>query len=74
MQSQPNQTFSFGNLTGEDIQAIMNGLNELPTKVGRTTMNKLEAQIVAQIQAAQTPPAPPEDKKSDADNESGVAK
>jgi hypothetical protein len=65
MQQQPNQSFTLTDLTGSDIEAIMNGMNELPSKVTRTVMNKIEGQIVQQIIAAQQPPAPPEEGKSD---------
>lgn len=66
-QQQPQQLFSLSDLTGQDIDAIMNGLNELQTKVGRPTMNKLEGQIIQQVVAAQrkAPEAPPEPTKVD---------
>jgi hypothetical protein len=64
---QEQQVFTLRDLTGQDIDAIMNGLNELQTKIARPTMNKLEMQIVQQVVAAQqaaqgkdaAPPAPP---------------
>lgn len=52
MQEQ-QQTFALNGLSGQDIEAIMTGLNELPAKSSRTTMNKIESQIIAQLQAAQ---------------------
>lgn len=58
-QQQPQQEFTLTGLTGADIEAVMNGLNELPSKVGRMTMNKIENQIIQQVIAAQQPPAPP---------------
>lgn len=54
---QTQQAFSLSDLTGDDIQALMNGLNELPAKVSRVTMNKVESQIIAQLQAAQMSPS-----------------
>lgn len=62
-QEQQALRFTLSDLTGQDIDAIMAGLNELQTKAGRPTMNKLEAQIIAQVIVAQqkqaAPPAPP---------------
>lgn len=52
MQQQP-QVFSLTDLNGDDIQAIMSGMNELPAKTSRGPMNKIEAQIIAQLQAQQ---------------------
>lgn len=51
-QMQP-QIFQLANLTGQDIEAIMNGLNELPAKQSRIVMNKVEGQIIQQVQAQQ---------------------
>lgn len=47
------QSFDLSQLTGPDIEAIMTGLSELPAKASRATMNKIESQVVAQLQAAQ---------------------
>jgi hypothetical protein len=48
---QNQQIFQLTDLTGQEIEAIMVGLNELPSKTSRTVMNKLEGQIVQQVQA-----------------------
>lgn len=48
---QNQQTFQLSDLTGQEIEAIMVGLNELPSKTSRTVMNKLESQIIQQVQA-----------------------
>jgi len=53
MQQQQQQIFALENLTGDDIQAIMSGMNELPSKMSRATMNKVEMQIIQQVQAQQ---------------------
>lgn len=65
-QEQQPMRFSLADLTGQDVDAIMSGLNELQTKVGRPTMNKLEAQLIEQVMKAQAdkqnkaePPEPP---------------
>jgi hypothetical protein len=50
-QAQAPQIFNLNDLTGQEIEAIMVGLNELPAKTSRAVMNKLEAQIVQQVQA-----------------------
>lgn len=50
MQQAP-QVFQLADLTGQDIEAIMTGLNELPSKQSRVVMNKLETQIIQQVQA-----------------------
>lgn len=50
-QAQAPQIFNLNDLTGQEIEAIMVGLNELPSKTSRAVMNKLEAQIVQQVQA-----------------------
>lgn len=55
-QTQEQKVFTLTDMTGPDIEAIMNGLNELPGKFGRLTMNKIEAQIVQQVIGAQVPP------------------
>lgn len=47
---QNQQTFQLTDLTGQEIEAIMVGLNELPSKTSRTVMNKLEGQIIQQVQ------------------------
>ncbi len=52
MQQQP-QMFQLTDLNGDDIQAIMSGMNELPSKMTRATMNKVEMQIIQQVQAQQ---------------------
>lgn len=65
MQQQPQQVFTISDLSGADIEAIMNSLNEQPSKIGRVTMNKIEAQVVQQVIAAQQPPQ--DGKKSDGD-------
>lgn len=51
MEQAPAQVFQLSGLNGDDIQAIMSGMNELPSKMSRATMNKVEMQIVQQIQA-----------------------
>jgi hypothetical protein len=48
---QQQQTFTLSDLTGQEIEAIMVGLNELPAKSSRAVMNKLEGQIIQQVQA-----------------------
>lgn len=48
---QVQQSFNLTDLTGQEIEAIMVGLNELPSKQSRTVMNKLEGQIIQQVQA-----------------------
>lgn len=48
---QAQQSFQLNDLTGHDIEAIMTGLNELPSKQSRVVMNKLESQIIQQVQA-----------------------
>lgn len=48
---QQQQSFTLTDLTGADIEAIMTGLNELPAKASRATMNKIEAKIVEHLQA-----------------------
>jgi hypothetical protein len=48
--SKPQQTFTLKDLSGQDIEAIMTGLGELQAKQSRTVMNKLETQIVQQLQ------------------------
>lgn len=53
MQQAPAQSFNLTDLTGDDVQAIMNGMNELPSKMSRVTMNKVEMQIIQQVQAQQ---------------------
>ena len=50
-QAQAPQIFNLSDLTGQEIEAIMVGLNELPAKTSRAVMNKLETQIVQQVQA-----------------------
>lgn len=52
---QPKQIFKLDNLTGQDIEAVMAGLSELPAKLSRNTLNKIEGQVVAQIMASQAP-------------------
>lgn len=52
MLQQP-QVFNLADLNGDDIQAIMNGLNELPAKASRVTMNKVEQQIITQVRQQQ---------------------
>lgn len=64
---QQQQSFNLSNLTGDDIQAIMSGMNELPSKVSRATMNKIEAQVIAQIQAEQAAQLASESKQKGAD-------
>jgi len=60
-QAQQEVTFGFHSLTGQEVEAIMNALNELPAKASRVVMNKLEGQIVQQLQAHQpTPPQAPD--------------
>lgn len=69
---QQAQVFSLTDMTGDDIQAIMNGLNELPAKSSRNTMNKVEGQIIAQLQAAQAKAlAQTEAQSNSASKESG---
>ena len=53
MQQAQAQSFNFSNLTGQEVEAIMTGLNELPSKQSRAVMNKLEGQIIEQVQAQQ---------------------
>lgn len=53
MTQQTQQVFELNQLSGQEIEAIMTGLNELPAKASRTIMNKIEGQIIAQLQAAQ---------------------
>lgn len=48
-----NHSFTFHDLTGQDVEVIMNSMNEQPSKMTRATMNKLEGQIVQQVMAAQ---------------------
>jgi hypothetical protein len=60
---QDQQQFTLTDLTGDDLAAIMNGLNELQAKQSRLTMNKLEAQIIKQVQQQQAA-AQKQDKKS----------
>lgn len=75
-QAQP-QIFQLANLTGQDIEAIMTGLNELPAKQSRVIMNKLEGQLIQQVQAmnaaqaslAKTAEAKAKTEKVDADAE-----
>lgn len=50
-QAQAPQIFNLSDLTGQEIETIMVGLNELPAKTSRAVMNKLEAQIIQQVQA-----------------------
>ena len=52
MTQQTQQVFELNQLSGQEIEAIMTGLNELPAKASRTIMNKIEGQIIAQLQAA----------------------
>jgi hypothetical protein len=47
------QVFNLIGMTGEDIQAIMSGMNELPSKVSRATMNKVEMQVIQQVRNQQ---------------------
>jgi wobble nucleotide-excising tRNase len=64
---QPQQIFNLMGLTGDDIQAIMSGMNELPSKFARATMNKVEMQVIQQVQAQENAAkAAVETKKSDA--------
>lgn len=64
-QQQPQQqVFTFEPLTGAEVEAIMNGLNELPSKASRPLMNKLEQQIIQQLQ----PPMPQAPTPPDAGN------
>lgn len=51
MQEAQQQSFTLSGLNGQEIEAIMVGLNELPSKQSRTVMNKLENQIIQQVQA-----------------------
>lgn len=53
-QQQQAQSFAFQELTGQEVETIMNGLNELPSKLSRGVMNKLEQQIVKQLQPVPT--------------------
>lgn len=57
MQQAP-QIFQLTDLTGQDIEAIMTALNELPARQSRGVMNKLEGQIIQQVQAQQAALAP----------------
>ena len=50
---QAQQTFHLSNLNGQEVEAIMVALNELPAKQSRTLMNKLEGQIIQQVRAQQ---------------------
>lgn len=50
MQEQVQQVFQLNDLTGQEVEAIMIGLNELPSKTSRAVMNKLENQIIQQVQ------------------------
>lgn len=50
MQVSNQQVFLLKDLSGQDIEAIMTGLGELQAKQSRRLMNKLEAQIVQQLQ------------------------
>lgn len=61
---QPQQEFTLTGLTGSDVEIIMNSLNEQPAKLTRTTMNKIEAQIVHQVIEAQK--GKPDDGKKEA--------
>lgn len=64
-----HQVFSLSDLTGDDIQAIMNALNELPAKQSRMVMNKVEGQIIEQLRKEQerAVEAPKESSASKAD-------
>ncbi len=50
---QVQQVFHLSNLTGQEVEAIMVALNELPAKQSRGVMNKLESQIIHQVRAQQ---------------------
>lgn len=50
---QAQQTYSVTELTAQEVEAIMNGLNELPAKISRNVLNKIETQIIQQVQALQ---------------------
>lgn len=50
---QAQQVFTLSNLTAQDVEMIMTGLNELQAKLSRPTMNKVETQIIQQVQAQQ---------------------
>lgn len=49
------QNFFIANLTGEEIETLMQALGELPAKHTRVLMNKIEGQIVTQLKAASAP-------------------
>lgn len=51
--TQQAHSYHLAKLTGEDIDAIMTGLAELPAKHSRALMNKIEAQIIEQLKAEQ---------------------
>lgn len=55
MQQQQQPTFSFSNLAGADLDVIMGALGDMPAKTSRGVMNKLEQQIMQQVQAMQEP-------------------
>ena len=59
------QQFNLANLTGDDVSAIMNGLNELPAKQSRATMNKIEGQLIEQVKASQANAQQPSTGKED---------
>ena len=54
MQQEQQQSFNLADLTGADIEAMMNALGEQPSKLTRLTMNKIEGQVIQQILAAQS--------------------
>lgn len=57
---QTQQTFHLNDLTSQEVEAIMIALNELPAKQSRSLMNKLETQIIHQVQVAQSAAVPKE--------------
>lgn len=59
------QNFFLTNLTGEEIEMLMQSLGELPAKHTRVLMNKVEGQIVTQLKAAEAPAAKPPEVAAD---------
>lgn len=51
MQTNQKQIFTLKDLNGQDVEAIMSGLGELLGKHSRVTANKVESQIIQQLQA-----------------------
>lgn len=58
------QVFNLTELNGPEIDVIVAGLNELPAKQSRLLLNKIETQIIRQLQQQQAAAAAAAEKKA----------